>query len=196
MGDFADDPGPDDWEYLLYRNGRQEAITSPANLETLFRFHPAWRDLLAYDDMSYRTIKRRTPPYPGGDAGEWSDADDTWAAIWAERQYGIRPRAAAVASVAAATAQLQRFHQVVNWLDSLPPWDGIERLPTFFSDFCGAAFNPYTAAVARAFFVSAVARVYAPGCKVDTMLVLEGPQGAGKSRLILALFSPLSLIHI
>ena len=193
--DFAEEPPflePEgdsaDWERLLYRNGRDEVITSPANLETLFRFHPAWVDLLAYDDMSYRTIKRRVPPYPGGVAGEWSDADDTWAAIWAERQYGMRPRSMAVASVAASTAQLKRFHQVTDWLDSLPAWDEVQRLPTFFSDFCGAAQSPYTEAVGRAFFVAAVARVYRPGCKVDHMLVLEGPQGVGKSRLILALF--------
>lgn len=183
-----DDPD-DDWERLLYRNGKGEVITSPANLETLFRFHPSWMDLLAWDDMSYRTVKRRAPPYPGGEVGEWGDADDTWAAIWAERHYTVRPRNTAVASVAAATARLRRFHQVVDWLTALPPHDGVPRLPTFFSDFCGAAFDPYTEAVGRAFFVSAVARVMRPGCKVDTMLVLEGPQGCGKSRLILTLFS-------
>jgi hypothetical protein len=185
--------GPDDhsgdWEAWLSRNGRGEVITSPANLETIFQHHPAWKALLAYDAMSYRTVKRHPPPYPGGEAGEWSDADDTWTAIWMERKYGLRPRNAAVAAVAGATAQLQRFHQVTDWLESLPPWDGIERLPHFFADFCGAPLTPYSEAVGRAFFVSAVARVYRPGCKVDTMLVLEGGQGVGKSKLLLELFS-------
>ncbi len=179
-----------DWEQGLYRNGRDEVITSPANLETIFKHHPDWEGVLAYDDMSYRSIKRRAPPYPHGQEGEWTDADDTWTAIWLERAYGIRPRNAAVAQVVGATAQLTRFHQVSGWLDSLPPWDGIERLPMFFSDFCGASQTPYSAAVGRAFFVSAVARVYRPGVKVDTMLVLEGSQGQGKSALMLGLFSP------
>ena len=186
----ADEGTLDGWEHALTRSGRGDVITSPANIEAIFENHPDWKGLLAYDAMSYRTIKRRAPPYRGGQAGEWSDADDTWTAIWLERGFSMRPRNAAVAAVAGAVAQLRPFHQVVDWLEALPPWDGIPRLSTFFSDFCGAAQTPYSDAVGRAFFVSACARVYSPGCKVDTMLVLEGKQGIGKSRLILALFDP------
>lgn len=176
------------WDALLYRNGRGEVITSPANIETILQHHPAWRDVLVYDAMSYRVIKLAAPPYPGGVAGEWSDADDTWASVWLERNYQIRPRTPAVAGIVGATAQLHPFHQVTGWLDKLPTWDGVERLPLFFTDFCGTPLTPYSSAVGPAFFISAVARVYQPGCKVDTMLVLEGRQGVGKSRLILALF--------
>lgn len=171
------------------RNQRGDVITSPANLETLLEHHEGWAGVLAYDEMSYRALKLRAPPYRGGEAGEWSDADDTWTAIWVERNYGMRPKNTAVAQVVQSTAKRVRFHQVRDWLATLQ-WDGIERLPTFFSDFCGSAQTAYTAAVAKSFFISAVARAQRPGCKVDTMLVLEGPQGIGKSRLILALFSP------
>ena len=183
-----DDP-PSDWEGLLYRDPKTKAIlTSPANMETILQYHDDWREVLTYDGMSCRTIKRRAPAYPGGEAGEWGDADDTWTMIWMERRYGIRAKVGDVARVVAATAQRAKFHQVADWLAGLE-WDGIERLPTFFSDFCGTGQTPYLEAVGRAFFVSAVARVMDPGCKVDTMLVLEGRQGIGKSRLILALFS-------
>lgn len=39
----------------------------------------------------------------------------------------------------------------------------------------------YLSVIGSKFMISAVARALLPGCKVDTMLVLEGGQGAGKS---------------
>jgi putative DNA primase/helicase len=39
----------------------------------------------------------------------------------------------------------------------------------------------------RRWFLSAVARVYRPGCKADCAVILEGPQGAGKSSALAAL---------
>ena len=41
----------------------------------------------------------------------------------------------------------------------------------------------YVSAAGRCFLVSAVARAFRPGCKVDTVLTLEGAPGGGKSSL-------------
>lgn len=79
------------------------------------------------------------------------------------------------------------FHPVRDYLNS-NTWDGTERIPYFFEDFCGSVRDDYHIAVARSLFVSAVARIFKPGCKVDTMVILESPQGKGKSQLWLTLF--------
>ena len=53
-----------------------------------------------------------------------------------------------------------------------------------FIDYLGADDTPYTRAVTRKSFVAAVARAYDPGVKYDTMPVLSGPTGGGKSTLL------------
>lgn len=45
----------------------------------------------------------------------------------------------------------------------------------------GAENTPYVRAVTRKTLVAAVARIYEPGVKFDSVLVLNGPQGCGKS---------------
>ena len=82
----------------------------------------------------------------------------------------------------------------VEWLETLPKWDGQVRLRTLFKDALGAATedvqgNTNLAGVAgEAFMVGLVARAYDPGCVHDWMPVLIGAQGLGKSRFCKDLF--------
>lgn len=78
------------------------------------------------------------------------------------------------------------LHPVREYLDSLK-WDGVERVPSWLIDYGGAADTQYVRAVTTLFMISAVKRVRHPGCKVDEILVLESPQGKGKSSAIRAL---------
>jgi putative DNA primase/helicase len=55
---------------------------------------------------------------------------------------------------------------------------------TLLIDYLGAEDNAYVRAVTRKTLCAAVRRVQEPGVKFDTMLVLNGPQGIGKSTLI------------
>jgi hypothetical protein len=190
---FDDEPpgppaAPPNLADLLRRDRNGKPFGSAANVADVLGLHPDWAGVLAFDAMSNRITKRRPPPYAHGTAGPWTDADDTNTTIWLERNFDLRSGNGVVGAVANVIARQNPYHEVREWLEQLPAWDGTDRLTTFFSDYTGAEQTAYTAAVGRAFFVSAVARVLQPGCKVDTMLVLEGAQGAGKSRLILALF--------
>src|SRR4029077_8327202 len=77
------------------------------------------------------------------------------------------------------------FHPVRDHIEALK-WDGRDRLSHWLVDYLGAQKQPepYLLAVGPAFLISAVARVFEPGCQCDAMLVLEGPQGIGKSRTV------------
>ncbi len=88
-----------------------------------------------------------------------------------------------------ATKQLcieNDFDPVVDGLASLK-WDGIERLDGWLTRYLRAEENDYVSAVGRLLLVAAVRRARSPGCKFDTIVVLEGPQGSGKSTALLIL---------
>ena len=78
----------------------------------------------------------------------------------------------------------RHFHPLREKLDALPEWDGIPRLETLYIDYLGAKDSKYIRAATRKPFVAAVARIYAPGIKFDSIAVLVGPQGCGKSTII------------
>ena len=69
-----------------------------------------------------------------------------------------------------------RRNCVRDWLESLK-WDQVPRIEHFFENHFGA--DPRAASAN--FWISLVARVCRPGCQVDNMVVLEGPQGIRKS---------------
>ncbi|WP_245441262.1 virulence-associated E family protein [Neorhizobium sp. T7_12] len=72
------------------------------------------------------------------------------------------------------------FDPVREYLDGLR-WDGVPRLDTWLRDYLGAPDDPLTSAIGRAVLTGAVRRVRQPCCKFDGVMVLEGPQGGGKS---------------
>jgi len=79
-------------------------------------------------------------------------------------------------------ARENRFHPVRDWLDGLE-WDGIPRAHDWLHYYAGAERTAYVMAIGRMMLVALVARVFDPGCKVDYVPILEGPQGAKKSTL-------------
>ena len=113
----------------------------------------------------------------------WRDADDAQLISYVDLTYGTfsaRNYDIAVTKV----ADDRSYHPIREFLASLPEWDKVPRVDTILVDFLGASDNAYVRAVTRKTLCGAIARVMNPGCKFDTMLVLNGPQGKGKSTLI------------
>lgn len=69
---------------------------------------------------------------------------------------------------------------VRDYLDDLV-WDQKPRIDRWLVDYAGAEDKPYVRAVGRAVLVAAVRRARMPGCTFDAMMILEGPQGIGKT---------------
>jgi len=75
---------------------------------------------------------------------------------------------------------------LTEWLQSLQ-WDNVARVEDLMTMGFGAEDNEYTRAVSRNFLIGMVARAMRPGCQLDTLPILEGAQGIGKSQGLRAL---------
>lgn len=112
----------------------------------------------------------------------WCDTDDAALAVYLNRVYGIYSPTKMRPAILAVAAE-RAYHPIQEYLESLPAWDGVERVDQLLVDYFGAEDTSYTRAVTRKTLVAAIARIYHPGTKFDSVLILNGPQGIGKSTL-------------
>jgi len=110
----------------------------------------------------------------------WNDSDNACLKVYLSSKYGIYSPTKTKDAVLAVAAE-RAYHPIKEYLDNLPKWDGVTRAENLLIDYFGAADNSYTKAVIRKTLVAAVARIYHPGTKFDSVLILNGPQGIGKS---------------
>jgi predicted P-loop ATPase len=101
---------------------------------------------------------------------------------------GLQLSQADVFAAIEQVAHEKSYHPVRDYLNSLA-WDGTPRIIKV-SKLLGAHETPITQMMIRRFFISAVARPLDPGCKVDTIFILQGAQGALKSSFFRVLSQP------
>lgn len=110
----------------------------------------------------------------------WNDSDNAALKVYISNKYGVYSPTKTKDAILAVAAE-RAYHPIKEYLDNLSEWDGIDRVETLLVDYFGATDNSYTKAVTRKTMVAAVARIYHPGTKFDSVLILNGPQGIGKS---------------
>lgn len=126
---------------------------------------------------------------PVGKSLEETDVDKIQ--LWLEREpYKCGAKKDPIWGAIINIAHENKYHPVREYLNALPPWDGIKRVDGFVKNYLkGEGPKKYLAAASRKTLIAMVARVFDPGCKFDTMLILEGAQGLRKSSAIRALAS-------
>lgn len=170
------------------RQNRSGYIGDEYNVQHALRQAPEFHGLLRFNAFALDAEVTRPLPWRDCPAGsKWLETDDTALMVWLqERDINVRGRATVADSVALVAADTV-FHPVREYLEALV-WDGTPRLRIWPYDYLGASGDPvYVAAVGLRFMVSAVARIFQPGCQADHVLVLEGRQGSGKTSTARAL---------
>lgn len=166
-------------EYSLGAQPFPASSSKRVNMSVVYRWlvrHPFWNGRIWFD--SFRNRIRTN--YQGYEQ-DWNDQATLYVLHWMQREADLMgcEKSHVIDAVQSLSRDVKR-NCLQEWLTSLQ-WNGVERLPDFIHLAFGATQNAYTEAVGRCFIVSMVARAMKPGCKVDTMPVFEGAQGAGKS---------------
>jgi len=160
------------------------------NWGLLLEHHPRMQGVFQYDEFRQRVMLMRCPPWEH-EGASWepravTDRDEMEAVMWLEARH-MAPKVSGLNGVILTIAHRHRFDRLKEYLNGLV-WDGEHRVTRFATDYLGCAGDNYAPIVSERWLISSVARGLKPGCKVDTMPILEGPQGAQKSTAIRRLY--------
>lgn len=160
------------------------------NWSLFLEHHPETVGVFAFDAFKMQVMLMRKPPWARA-GSDWEprvlqDRDYSEAVMWLESHY-MTPKFSNIQQVIQAVAEHNSYDRLRDYLGGLE-WDGKPRLDTWLSYYLGIEDAPYVRLVAKNWLVSSVARGLNPGCKVDTMPILEGPQGAQKSTALRVLY--------
>lgn len=180
----------DDWrKKLTYCEGTTEVESTVQNLELILDNDPDFQSF-AFNELAGRVQVTGPVPWkrPMGNTF-WRDADAFQLMAILDMRYGVFSRRNFDICFSNAVEN-RSFHPIRDYLDSLPEWDGVKRVEDLFITYLGADDSDYVRQVTRKAFAAAVKRIYEPGCKFDSMVVLDGAQGIGKSTIVRDLVTP------
>lgn len=162
---------------------------------------PEAAGLIRYNEFTNNVEKTRDTPW-GTPAGPWEEADELLMGDWLVREHWLPSMSRGhLEEAVVIVARRHACHPVRERMESYRGlWDGQPRLDRWLRIVCleedeydeRDPLQQYLALAGKWFIMGMVARVLptvkqgarivrGPGTKFDTMLILEGPQGWGKS---------------
>ena len=171
------------WTSELTVNTKGEYENSANNLNIIFQFDPFLKNAFKLNTFDNKRYVTKTLPWRKIDDVEpLRDVDYSGVRNYIECIYGI-VSSQKVDDALALEIEKKKFHPIIKYIKSLQ-WDGVPRVNTLLIDYFGAEDNAYTRAAIRKILCAAVTRVFHPGTKFDTALILVGPQATYKSTFV------------
>lgn len=179
----------DDWRNALARTDHGQIKPTEVNVARILQHDPQFDAAIRWDEFRGLAVWHAPPTSDvmlarAGD--ELADEHIVGVQAWLYDRHRITVAQEPVLRGLYAAAHANAYHPVRDWLDALE-WDGTERISDWLHAYLGADQSDYVSAVGRKTLIAAVARVYRPGCQVDTIAILEGGQGAKKTSALRAL---------
>tara|TARA_R110000772_G_scaffold118934_1_gene224836 strand:- start:1449 stop:2732 length:1284 start_codon:yes stop_codon:yes gene_type:complete len=169
----------DTWDMLRKKTKRGTNMMIPLNCRwntaSILRNDPRYSSL-CYNEHSDQILL---------DGEMVSDVTLEVIALNFEEHYRYRVTDKALRASVIMVAQERAIEPIKDWLLELEEWDGVHRIEPFFQNVLNAktpaGCEELMVELSCKWFISCVARVMQPGCKMDTCLVLVGSKGMRKS---------------
>lgn len=168
------------WQNLLELDKKGNVKSTMSNMAIIIRNDINFKNIV-YNQFKCSIDVVGKLPWKQIKSG-WSDADMACAKLYFERVYKIWSPLKFKDALLAVTSSERVYHPIKEYFKTLK-WDKVSRLDTLLVDYLGAKDNIFVREVTRKTFCAAVTRIFEPGKKFDSILVLCGPQGIGKSTL-------------
>jgi predicted P-loop ATPase len=170
------------WMEQMVVGSKSEPPAVLANVMVAMRSDPAIANAFAYNEMLRGVVLMHEIGDPADTVPARPITDDDVASLqeYLQNQGLTRLGKDTAHQAVDLRAREKSYHPLRDYLERLV-WDKTPRAEKWFITYIGAEDTAYTRAVGKMFLVAMVARIYQPGCKVDYMPIIEGPQGLMKS---------------
>lgn len=177
---IEEDPSTD-WQQDLEKDKSGNVKSTLANIGAIIK-NDARLQAIKYDLFADCFCVDGQLPWEHEGRG-WTEADLSNLCMFLSQQYGLNATANVFTALTATVRNCRAYHPVREYLLK-QKWDENPRIDDLLSRYLGAENTELNKAIIRKTLVAAVARVMHPGIKYDSMMVLVGGQGIGKSRIL------------
>jgi predicted P-loop ATPase len=189
----SDDAWAEELQMASDKEGNPRVKPSAANVELVLRCSGEWHGVLRYNELTHNVEIFGGPiPKPASRAGHAvRDTDAARVADWFSRgALGMTLADSVIWSRMLSVAEANPYDPLKDSLPKAAEWDGVSRVRQLFFRYYGAVATPLLEALSEKFMIQLVARALDPGCQADTVAVLEGAQGSGKTSSLRILGGP------
>jgi len=125
-------------------------------------------------------LSEKIPILSGKNSDKWGDEEAILLKYYFSAERGINLSVNILHEAITVISKINTYHPVKDYILNLR-WDGKNRVGRWLIDYCHAKDSKYVRAIGTKVLCAAIARVFMPGCKFDSMLVFEGKEFIGKS---------------
>lgn len=168
----------------LEKNSKDKVVNNHDNIIRIFENDENLLNTFRLNEFTQMKEIDKKPFWRNRNDNEqlWTDIDESQILIYLGRYYGIVNKSQ-ILEVLDVFFYKNSYNPVQKYLKNLI-WDGNKRLETLFIDYLGAEDNEYIREVTKISLLGCVLRAFHPGSKHDTVAVLVGKQGIGKSKIL------------